>query len=201
MAEAGGQGRVAAKPADGRQLRSASSRRQIVDALFHLVAANDMTPGAEAVARRAKVGLRTVYRHFADMESLYREMSEVIDAALRPQYTAPYLSNDWREQLKELARRVASIYEQIMPFRVAADLRRFESAHIAADIRRLVAMHAKSVDKILGRGGVVDTRRSHSIQLVTSFESWRRMRHDQNLSAPAAAETMVFMVNALMGES
>lgn len=60
---------------DGRRRRSAQSRDRIVEALLDLVAGVVVTPSAEAVAARAGVGLRTVFRHFRDMESLSAVLS------------------------------------------------------------------------------------------------------------------------------
>lgn len=66
------------KIADGRRKRGDQSRRQIVDAMIELVRSGEMSPSAAQVAERAGVGLRTVFRHFDEMEILYREMAEVI---------------------------------------------------------------------------------------------------------------------------
>ena len=69
---------------DGRRLRSGRSRRQVIEAMFELLAEGDMTPSAVAVAERANVGMRTVFRHFEDMDSIYDEMK----ARLRDAYEA-----------------------------------------------------------------------------------------------------------------
>ncbi len=55
---------------DGRRVRGADNRRRIVDALLKLVATGTVSPNAEQVATEAGVALRTVFRHFADMDSL-----------------------------------------------------------------------------------------------------------------------------------
>jgi AcrR family transcriptional regulator len=59
---------------DGRRLRSADSRRRILGAMLALILEGKPDPGAEAVAARAGVGLRTVFRLFSDMESICAEM-------------------------------------------------------------------------------------------------------------------------------
>ena len=65
-----------AEPApDGRLQRSERSRQAIVQALLGLVGEGVLEPTAEQVAARADVGIRTVFRHFSDMESLFAEMS------------------------------------------------------------------------------------------------------------------------------
>ena len=60
---------------DGRMLRGERSRQQIVDALFKLIRAGEMNPGAAQVADAANVSLRTVFRHFEEMDSLRMEMT------------------------------------------------------------------------------------------------------------------------------
>jgi AcrR family transcriptional regulator len=60
---------------DGRRKRSETSRQRIVEAMIALVGEGHMSPSAEQVATRAGVGLRTVFRHFADMDSLYASMA------------------------------------------------------------------------------------------------------------------------------
>ena len=57
-----------APEADGRVLRGARTRERIVDAVFELVSEGTVRPTAEEVASRAGVGIRTVFRHFDDME-------------------------------------------------------------------------------------------------------------------------------------
>jgi hypothetical protein len=55
---------------DGRLHRSMTTRRKIVTALETLIRAGTLSPTAEQVAVQAQVGLRTVFRHFDDMETL-----------------------------------------------------------------------------------------------------------------------------------
>ncbi|RYD83835.1 MAG: TetR/AcrR family transcriptional regulator, partial [Sphingomonadales bacterium] len=61
---------VAGEEADGRRQRSNRSRDQIVRAMIDLVRAGEMQPAAARVAEKANVGLRTVFRHFEEMETL-----------------------------------------------------------------------------------------------------------------------------------
>ena len=67
---------------DGRRLRSETSRLRIVEAIIALVSEGLAMPPAEAVATRAGVGLRTVFRLFEDMDGLYRGMQAVMTERL-----------------------------------------------------------------------------------------------------------------------
>src|SRR5665213_2368302 len=87
---------------DGRRRRSQDSRARIVAAMLDLIHGGEVAPGAEQVAERAQVGLRTVFRHFKDMDSLYREMSHAIESELRTVVLRPFKAETWRERVLEL---------------------------------------------------------------------------------------------------
>ena len=80
----GGNGDPAADEADGRRRRSAQSREAIVSAMFDLIGEGDQRPSAQRVADRAGVGIRTVFRHFDEMDRLYAEMNARLRAMIRP---------------------------------------------------------------------------------------------------------------------
>ena len=65
---------------DGRLNRSVVTRNKIVETLTKLILEGQISPTAEQVALRANVGLRTVFRHFDNMDALYREISIDVDA-------------------------------------------------------------------------------------------------------------------------
>ncbi len=73
---------------DGRRLRGKRSRQGIVEAMIELVRSGNPEPTAEEVAARAGVAMRTVFRHFADMDSLYREISQKIQRQ-RSRFSTP----------------------------------------------------------------------------------------------------------------
>ena len=63
------------KNSDGRFARSQKTKDAIVKALLKLLK-NTPFPTAEQVAKESKIGLRTVYRQFKDMESIYLSLHE-----------------------------------------------------------------------------------------------------------------------------
>ena len=63
------------KKSDGRFARSQKTKDAIVKALLKLLRTTPF-PTAEQVAKESKIGLRTVYRQFKDMESIYLSLHE-----------------------------------------------------------------------------------------------------------------------------
>ena len=184
------------RSADGRRRRSESSRDKIVEAMLALVAEGQITPSAEQVAGRASVGLRSVFRHFKDMESLYAAMTARL-ARNYEMWLVPYKSNDWREQLSETTDRRLTTYEKLMPFKRAADAHRHESATIQAEHARTLAFMRARLKSILPKEVADDMPTFEAIDLMLSFETWQRLRMDQKLSVRKAEAVVRAQVDRL----
>ena len=63
-------------PVDGRTLRSLRTRVAIVDATMALIEEGNLRPTAPRVAERASVSVRSIFQHFADLESLHAAVAE-----------------------------------------------------------------------------------------------------------------------------
>ncbi len=186
-----------APEADGRRRRSVESRARIVAAMLALVREGVVVPGAEEVAARADVGLRTVFRHFDNMESLYREMDRAILREVMPIATAPYGAAGWRERLGELMARRAQIFERVLPVKTAAEAHQHTSPFIRRQARTFAAHQRAGLLHILPREIAGDAARVEALDLVLSFESWRRLRKEQGLSPRRAAEVIAALVAKL----
>jgi AcrR family transcriptional regulator len=185
---------------DGRMLRGERSRQHIVDALFKLIRAGEMNPGAAQVAEAANVSLRTVFRHFEEMDSLRMEMTAQMEAEIRPILQEPFESDDWRGRLSELIARRARIYEYVMPVKVAASLRRFSSSYLMRDYEKFLMMERAGLNAVLPKSIVSNTVLFSAIEMATSFQAWRRMRQDQGLNPADAERVLRFTVENLVGD-
>lgn len=186
---------------DGRRKRGDQSRRQIVDAMIELVREGEMTPSAAQVAERARVGLRTVFRHFDEMEVLYREIAEVTRARIMPEVLKPYAGTTWRDRLDELIARRTTLYDDIMPLKVAGSVLRFRSPFLMEDYHEHLRMERKTLRQILPQKVLEDDDLFRSLEMLTSFQAWRRLRQDQGLGNSEAARVLRKMVEALLAES
>lgn len=184
--------------ADGRRQRSRDNRARIVEAMLALVEAGDPTPGAEQVAARAGVGLRTVFRHFKDMDSLYGEMSVPVEAELRAVIAQPLKAEDWREQVVELIHRRSAAYEKIGPFKRASDTNRHSSPYLREKQASYVAVARELLERVLPPELTGDRARFEALDLLLSFESWDRLRRAQDLSPTAAAAVLEAMTRRLL---
>lgn len=186
---------------DGRRVRGADNRRRIVDALLALVQSGVVMPSADEVATEAGVGLRTVFRHFADMESLYREISERMTLEIMPIVQRPFSSNDWRKRLEELVERRSQVFERLLPFKVAGDAHRHGSPFLTTEQSAIVKTLREALRNAIGPKTIDDKLRFEALDLMLSFESWRRLRVDQGLSARDSRAVMLLGAEALASTS
>jgi len=189
---------TAAGGADGRRLRSEVSRERIVQAMLALIGAGIVTPGAEAVAAKAGVGLRTVFRHFENMETLYQRIDTRITTEVRPMADAPFKTRDWKGRVAEMLARRARIFERIMPFKIAADVHRYQSPFLAAQMGWFVREQRAALLAILPSDRQADTDLVESLDLLLSFDTWRRLRKDQKLSIARAQQTLDQLIRAVL---
>lgn len=184
---------------DGRKRRSSESREKIVHAMLRLIKSGEMHPGAARVAETAGVGLRSVFRHFEDMEALYGEMSEIVAQRIRPGLFTPLTSRGWKAQLVELAERRMKVFDEVMPFKVAGSLRRFQSKFLMDDYRQHLKLERSTLEAILPEKVLNDRALLRAIEMVTSFQAWRRLRQDQNLSTAEARDVTLLLLARLIG--
>lgn len=182
--------------ADGRRRRSQDSRARIVAAMLDLIHGGMMNPGAEQVAARAGVGLRTVFRHFKDMDSLYSEMSHLIEDEIRAIVSPPLHSNDWKERVVELIHRRAAVFERIAPYKRASDVQRHRSPFLESSHARLVFALREILKGELP--AQTDPLRVEALDLLMSFEAWSRLRRDQNLDGQRTVEVIEAAVRKLL---
>jgi AcrR family transcriptional regulator len=186
-------------PVDGRVRRGQDNRARIVAAMLDLIQAGDISPGAEAVAARADVGLRTVFRHFKDMESLYSEMSEAISLELRAVADTPFEAQDWKGRVVELVARRSFGFEKIAPFRRASDALRHGSRVMEADHARFVAGQREIVRRQLPPEVAADAGVLEALDLLLSFETWSRLRREQGLGRRKTREVLESLVKRVIG--
>jgi AcrR family transcriptional regulator len=187
-----------AQEMDGRKHRSQKSQMQIVNAMLELVAQGNLAPSAEQIADIAKVGRRSVFRHFSDMDTLYREMNDSIAATMESLVQRPFEAADWYGRILELVDRRAMGFEKMKPFLLAAQLHRHRSPFLKAAHARFVERLRNILLAILPREAARNAVLAETLDMLLSFESWNRLREDQGLSIAKSKHVLKQAVEALL---
>lgn len=191
---------TSALPIDGRRQRSHSSRAKIVKALLDLVEGGTISPSAAEVAETAGVGLRSVFRHFDDMDSLYREMSDGIEAKVLPMMLKPLEATDWKGRIRELTERRVSVFEAILPFRISASIKRHQSEFLMQSYKRMLRVERQGVEALLPEAVLADPAQANAVLAPLSFQTWRLLRHDQELPVAMARQVVLRLVEAVLAQ-
>ena len=185
---------------DGRARRSQRSRAAIVQAVFDLVGEGLLQPTAQQVAERARVGLRSVFRHFADMESLLAEVDQRVRAQALPLLELEPPRGSLAERGRELVARRVRLFERIAPYKRSGSIHRWRSPFIARNHAELARGLRAQLLRALPELREAPAEVVEALDAALSFETWDRMRTDQRLGRERAAAALERMVFALLSE-
>ena len=186
---------------DGRRQRSERSQTAIIEAALALMEEGTLVPTAQQIADRAGVGIRSFFRHFADMDSLFLAADEM----LLDSYEALFQVADRDGSLSNRVSRAVELYgnafDNLMQMILCtkALLWRFPK------LKENYAWHQKRLRKELELWlpEVADLPRDRreAVHAVASFEMWHRLREHQGLSYGASADIVTGMVMNLVSRS
>ena len=80
---------------DGRKLRGESTADLILNTVLKIVRKGDIDISFNAIAKEAKIGTRTIFRHFKDQEALLKNLDQI----LAHEFTSAFLTikrEDWQ---------------------------------------------------------------------------------------------------------
>jgi TetR/AcrR family transcriptional regulator of autoinduction and epiphytic fitness len=201
-AGAGGGRPVEDEPPDGRLARGLRTRATIVQAAVTLIDAGDIHPATSDVASRAGVALRTVFRHFGDVEGLFCEVA--YRTATRYQDLVPLLppSGPVASRILATCRQRRRLFEVIGPvLRVAQDKtegsRRFDRALIQHRARLLHQLTRTLGPEIDAHGSEIEVR-LETLTVATGWQNWNLLRLDIGHSASSAERLLAFTVTCIL---
>jgi AcrR family transcriptional regulator len=192
-----------ASEVDGRAQRSARSREAVVDAMLDLLEEGTLRPGAAEIAARAGVSVRTVFRHFEDLEQLFATAAEHQAMRIGTLLLSAPPGGSRVDRVDALVRHRADLYERIGPVRRAA--LRHEPFHQAvheglAQARRLLRRHLLATlgSELEQLDGADRATIVAALETATSFAAWDNLRVEQRLSVPQARAALTATVVALL---
>lgn len=183
---------------DGRLRRGERSREAIVAALFELIGEGVLQPTAQQVAERARVGIRSVFRHFDDMDGLYATIDARLRADALPILREASAGGSLRERTRALVDRRARLFERIAPYKRSAGVQRWRSPFLSAQHATLVRELRAALLRALPELADGPAELVEALDALVSFEAWDRLRTDQRLSRERAQAALERAVLALV---
>lgn len=183
---------------DGRTLRAERSRQKIVDAIVALVDEGTLIPTAQQVAEMAAVGIRTVFRHFNEMDDLMI----AVDQQVRADYMAAFAGGNRNGPLETRIENLVAHFGKA--FEKTGNLHR--SMH--AQSWRINILHTNYQSNVVTlKKNLLDWLPEltecpeplvDAATVALSFETWYRLRSVQRLNVKSARAAVESTLKALL---
>ena len=183
---------------DGRRLRSERSRLAIVEAALALQEEGVLVPTAQQISDRAGVGIRSFFRHFEDMETLF----EAADNHIRASYEALFLGGDrdgtLDERIDHAVERHANAYDSVSNIVLGTQAQLWRYEVLRGNYARNQRGLRKDLDDWLPELKSVPRDNRDAIDAIASFEMWHRLRHHQGKSKKVSVRIIKSMLKSLL---
>lgn len=188
---------------DGRRLRTERTRRSIVETYLELLRQNSRSPTAAEVADHAGCSRRTLFDHFPNLALLKLAVARDL-FAWAPVYRMPGEGNaDRLTRLKAHVEAHAEFCEHWSPlWRVlrveegtAGDLKSWVETMHATIVQRLAQMYEPELETL---SWLERKRLLVALEVLTTFESWERMRTHHRLPAAAVRAAWIYAIDRML---
>ena len=167
---------------DGRRQRSARSQPAIIEAALALMDEGALVPTAQQIADRAGVGIRSFFRHFADMDSLFLAADEMLISSYEALFEVDNRAGTLSERVARAINLYGNAFDQLRPIILCTQAQLWRSPKL----RENYAWHQKRLRKELElwlpEVAALPKDRRAALHAVASFDMWHRLREHQGLS-------------------
>ncbi len=172
---------MAAHQSDGRSDRGVRTHEKIVLALFELIHQGNLQPRGEEIAERAGVAVRTLFRHFDDMEGLFETAQAFMSEQFEVDLVMPAFEGTLEERALAYAQAQGTIYEEARNYllfyisraKTEEEANALRSAHTQSQRLRLWSA--------LPEVAAAEPAVRHSVEAFFSFQMWDQLRFEQVL--------------------
>ena len=186
---------------DGRRQRSERSQTAIIEAALALMDEGALVPTAQQIADRAGVGIRSFFRHFADMDSLFLAADEMLISSYEALFEVDNRAGTLSERVARAIDLYGNAFEQLRPIILCTQAQLWRSPKL----RENYAWHQKRLRKELElwlpEVVALPNDRREALHAVASFDMWHRLREHQGLSPKASSDIVTSLVHDLIASS
>ena len=191
---------------DGRIARGLRARNAIAAAMLDLIDEGALRPSAAQIAARAGVSVRTVFQHFADLETVLATAADRQMGRLRKLLRRLSSEGPLNLRLDAFVAQRAKLLETISPVRRAALLVEPFSAAISARLTIARERARREVENVFAQelGALVSADRRELVAALTaasSFPAWQALRFHLKLTSTQARRAMARTLSSLLEQS
>jgi AcrR family transcriptional regulator len=182
---------------DGRRLRSERSKQAIIDAVADMIDEGNLIPTAQQASDRAGVGIRTVFRHFSDMETLFTIADEQRRAYFENLFKGGDRSGSLAERVEKIVDFRGDKYDRVSNVARSALAQRWRYSTLHQNYARYQRALRLDLEDWLPEAKTLGAAKITALEGLLSFEFWDRLRDHQNLNVNEAKSAIVDTIRAL----
>ncbi len=183
---------------DGRRARSERSKLSIINSALTLMEEGNLIPTAQQIADRAGVGIRSFFRHFDDMETLFATIDEQTGASTEARFLGGDRDGTREERIQHLVELRADAYDIETNKILSTTSQLWRSETLRTNYARYQRGLRKDLEDWLPEVKALGRQEREAIDALTSFEMWHRLRYHQKLGKAAAIGVLVGLLSALV---
>lgn len=194
---------ASAPAVDGRRLRSERTRQLIIEAYLALLRETPQVPTSAQIAERAGYSVRSVFERFPDLLSLRIAATDHAFALGNAQAVLRDVDGDRPTRIRSQVETRAQTCERWLPLWRALNANQGESVELKRRIRLARDLILKRLE-IMYRPelSVLDDKARKyaliSLEALTDFESWARMRELHGLSVEQACSLWIRAIDRIL---
>ena len=185
---------------DGRRQRSERSQAAIVRACVELMEEGVLAPTAQEIAERAGVGIRSFFRHFVDMDSLF----DTVDRQMRQEYEALFTKGSRDGSLDERIGGMVTVFaagwERVTNTVLATMAMRWRSEALRRNWIRNLRGLQKIIDAWLPELKTLPREDREAVYAIMSFEFWYRLHQEQGLGKASTRRILKRLISQLLSD-
>jgi AcrR family transcriptional regulator len=181
---------------DGRRQRTQRTRQAIIDAARSMVAEGILVPTAQQISDRAGIGIRSFFRHFLDMESLFLAADEQSRKGMEALFIGIDRSGALKERIQHVVECRAEGYDTHANDICAAKANGWRWDLLHKNYQRYQRRLRKDLDDWLPELKTLPQAERDAVDAIASGEMWLRLRDQQELSKQ---RSIAVVVNLLVG--
>lgn len=155
-------------------------------------------PTAQQVSERAGVGIRSVFRHFSDMESLFGIADQINRENFQGLFAGGDRNGSLEERLQHAVEQHALAYESISNFFLSVKAQMWRFAILQEQYSMAQRQIRKDLDDWLPEIKALPASRREMVDAIASFETWHRLRNQQGQSREASTKILSETLCALI---
>jgi AcrR family transcriptional regulator len=186
---------------DGRIARGERMKEAILRTTMAMVKEGNLIPSAQQISARAGVAIRSVFRHFDDMENLHIAFDQMLQDDLQKEYPGGIPSVEPDAPLSERITRLIEfrsfIWEHHENIILSTQAQFWRSRALRKNYARHQSNLRQELDEWLPELKDFDRTARESANAIISFEMWNRLRRHQGLGKAQATKVIASMLNSV----